>query len=153
MARTMTDPGLDAARRAFVADARSATLMTIGPDGTPRPVPICFVLDPDSPVLVTPIDEKPKRTDDPRSLARVRDIEARPEVAILVDRWDEDWTRLAWVRCLGRAAIVDPGQPGHADAVDALRAKYPQYADHRLEERPIVRIEVDRVTSWGALDD
>ena len=149
----MTEPSLDADRRAFVAGARSATLVTIGPDGTPRPVPVCFVLESDAPVLWTPIDEKPKRTDDPRSLARVRDIEARAEVAVLVDRWDEDWTRLAWVRCLGRAAIVDPRQPGHPDAVDALRAKYPQYADHRLEERPVVRIEVDRVTSWGALGD
>ena len=149
----MTEPSLDADRRAFVAGARSATLVTIGPDGAPRPVPVCFVLEPDVPVLWTPIDEKPKRSDDPRSLARVRDIEARPEVAVLVDRWDEDWTRLAWVRCLGRAAIVDPGQPGHADAVDALRAKYPQYADHRLEERPVIRIALERVVDWGALGD
>ena len=93
-------------------------------------MPICFVLEPDAPVLWTPIDEKPKRTDDPGALARVRDIEARPRVAVLVDRWDEDWTRLAWVRCIGRAAMVDPGAPGHGGAVTALRAKYPQYADH-----------------------
>ena len=106
-----------------------------------------------SPVLYTPLDEKPKRTDDPHALARVRDIEARPEVAVLVDRWDEDWTRLAWVRCLGRAAHLDPGRPGHADAVAALRAKYPQYASHRLEGRPIIRIAIERVTSWGEVGE
>ena len=60
-------------------------------------------------------------------LARVRDMLARPAVTLLVDRWDEDWSRLGWVRIDGRAAIVEPG-PGHAAAIDALRAKYPQYA-------------------------
>jgi PPOX class probable F420-dependent enzyme len=149
----MTDPGFDAARRAFVAGARSATLVTIGADGTPRPVPICFVLEPDAAVLWTPIDEKPKRDDDLMALARVRDIEARPGVAVLVDRWDEDWAGLAWVRCRGQASMVAPGAPGHAGAVEALRAKYPQYATHRLESRPIIRIELDRVSAWGALGD
>ena len=127
--------------------------MTVGEDGVPRPVPICFVLDPDAAVLFTPIDEKPKRTVDPYDLARVRDIEARPEVTVLVDRWDEDWTRLAWVRCRGRATLLEADGPGHAEAVAALRAKYVQYRSHRLEVRPIVRIEVDRVSSWGALGD
>jgi PPOX class probable F420-dependent enzyme len=149
----MTDPGFDADRRAFVAGARSATLATIGRDGVPRPVPICFVLDPEAAVLYTPLDEKPKRTADPHDLARVRDIEARPEVAILIDRWDEDWSRLAWVRCSGRATLLEPGDPGHADIVTALRAKYTQYATHRLEDRPIVRIAIDRVSSWGAVGD
>ena len=115
--------------------------------------PICFVLDPTAAVLYTPLDEKPKRTDDPHDLARVRDIEARPDVAVLVDRWDEDWTRLAWVRCSGRAVLLEPGERGHADAVTALRAKYPQYATHRLEDRPVIRVAIDRVSSWGALGD
>ncbi len=149
----MTDRGLDADRRAFVAGARTATLVTIDGDGVPRPVPICFVLDPDAAVLVTPIDEKPKRTDDPHALARVRDIEERPDVAVLIDRWDEDWRRLAWVRCRGRATLLEPGATAHAGAVQALRAKYPQYADHRLEERPLIRVEIDQVSSWGAVGD
>jgi len=149
----MTDPGPDPDRRAFVAGARTATLTTVDGAGVPRPVPVCFVLDPDAAVLYTPLDEKPKRTDDPHDLARVRDIEARPEVAVLVDHWDEDWSRLAWVRCSGRATLLEPGDPGHADAVTALRAKYPQYATHRLEDRPIIRIAIDRVSSWGAVGD
>jgi PPOX class probable F420-dependent enzyme len=147
----MNDLVLDGRRRTFLDTARTATLVTIAADGTPRPVPICFVLDPVAPMLYTPIDEKPKRTDDPRGLARIRDIEARPDVAVLVDRWDEDWTMLAWVRCLGQASLIEPDAPGHAAAVVALRAKYPQYGVHRLEARPLIRIGIDRVTSWGTL--
>ena len=147
----MTEPVLDPAQRAFIESARTATLVTMGGAGVPRPLPVCFVLDPLAAVLYTPIDEKPKRSDDPTTLARVRDIAARPEVAVLVDRWDEDWTRLAWVRCHGRAALIEPGAAEHADAIDALRAKYPQYVDHRLEERPVIRIEIERATGWGAV--
>ena len=63
------------------------------------------------------------------ALARVRDIAADPRVTILVDRWDEDWTRLAWLRAEGRATLLDPGaDTEHAAVVAALRAKYPQYA-------------------------
>jgi len=137
--------------RALVEPARRAVLATIDPAGRPRLVPICFVLDPREPLLVTPLDDKPKAGDDPLDLARVRDIRARPEVAVLVDRWSEDWTRLAWLRLAGTARILDPGDaPG--GVIGALRAKYPQYATHRLEARPLIAISITRGTSWGALD-
>ena len=103
------------------------------------------------PVLYSPLDDKPKRTDDPLALARVRDIRADPRVTVLVDRWDEDWRRLAWLRCDGRADLLEPSSPEHATIVAALRVKYPQYATHRLGYRPIIRIEIERVASWGAL--
>jgi len=138
--------------RTFLAGARRATLATIRPDGRPRLVPICFVLDDERPVLHTPLDDKPKRGDDPLALARVRDIRADPRVTVLVDRWDEDWSRLAWLRCEGRATIVGPTDAGHAPVVAALRAKYRQYATHRLEVRPIIRIFIERVTVWGDED-
>ena len=140
-------------QRTFLATARRGVLATIAPDGRPRTVPICFVLEGPEPVLWTPIDDKPKRDDDPLALARVRDIEADPRVTVLVDRWDEDWARLAWLRATGTAALVLPGTPGHTPAIiAALRGKYPQYATHNLETRPLVRIELQRVTSWGALE-
>jgi PPOX class probable F420-dependent enzyme len=139
--------GLTPEERAFLGDARRATLATIGEDSRPRLVPICFVLVGDA--LVTPIDEKPKATADPRNLARVQDIERRSDVAVLVDRWDEDWTRLAWLRLDGQATLVGPD----ASALAALRAKYPQYGGHALEDRPLIRIAIDRVRSWGALSD
>ena len=130
--------------RALLASARTATLATVGRDGRPRLVPICFV-EMDG-VLWSPIDEKPKSTSDPRELARVRDIEARPDVTVLVDRWSEDWSELAWVRVEGRAVLVNALPP----MVGALRAKYPQYADHDLEARLMIRIDIERATGWSA---
>ena len=136
-------------QRAFLATARRAVLATIARGGRPRLIPICFILDDERPLLWTPIDDKAKRTDDPFALARVRDIGADPRVTLLVDRWDEDWEGLAWLRCEGRATIVEPAAIGHAPAIEALRAKYLQYATHRLETRPLIGIEIERVTSWG----
>lgn len=147
---------------AFVAAARRATLATMRPDGGPRLLPVCFVvaraLSGDGPPrLYTPLDEKPKRSPDPLSLARVRDLTARPAVSLLIDRWDEDWSHLGWVRLEGTGSILDPATAVPAElreratAVAALRAKYPQYREHRLEERPLIRILPARASSWGRL--
>jgi PPOX class probable F420-dependent enzyme len=146
-------PMLSATQRAFLDEARRAVLATLSLDGRPRLVPICFSLDPAAPVLYTPLDEKPKRSDDPLALARVRDIAADPAVSLLFDRWDEDWSRLAWLRADGQAALVTPAEDrgAHAAAVAALRARYPQYKTHRLEARPLIRITIERVTDWGAI--
>ncbi len=135
--------------RTFLATARRAVLGTIAPDGRPRLVPICYVLAGGEPVLYSPLDDKPKRGTDPLTLARIRDIRLDPRVTVLADRWDEDWTRLAWLRCDATARVHDPSAAGHGVIVAALRAKYPQYQAHRLEDRPLVRIEIERVTSWG----
>ena len=153
MIRTMPadQPALSAPQRAFLLATRRAVLVTIAPDGRPRPVPICFVIDPARPIIWTPIDDKPKRDDDPLALARVRDIVANPRVSVLADRWEEDWTRLAWLRCDGLATLVDAAATGHQAFVRALRAKYPQYQPHRLETRPLIRIDLLRSTSWGDL--
>jgi PPOX class probable F420-dependent enzyme len=135
--------------RTFLASARRAVLGTVAPDGRARLVPICFVLAGDEPVLYSPLDDKPKRSPDPLALARIRDIRADPRVTILADRWDEDWSRLAWLRCDATARLHEPTVAGHGDIVAALRAKYPQYETHRLEDRPLVRIEIERIASWG----
>jgi PPOX class probable F420-dependent enzyme len=148
-----SEPLLSAAQRTFLESARRAVLATIAPDGHPRLVPICFVVAGEPPILYTPIDDKPKRTDDPLALARIRDIDADPRVTILVDRWDEDWTRLAWLRCIGSATVMPPSAPDHPDLIAALRAKYPPYAGHRLEVRPLIRVRIQHVTSWSAIDE
>jgi PPOX class probable F420-dependent enzyme len=148
-------PVLSDLQRAFLVSARRAVLVTIAQDGRPRPVPICFVLDPGHPIAYSPLDEKPKRTFDPRGLARVRDLVRDPRVTLLVDRWNEDWTRLAWLRCHGRASLLEPaggGDDEHRTAVAALRRKYSQYEAHDLAARPIIRIDLDRAVSWGALE-
>lgn len=138
----------------FLAGARTATLATRGPDGAARLVPICFVAlaAGERPLIVTPLDEKPKAVADPRDLERVRDIGRDPRVDLLVDRWSEDWTELAWLRLRGRAALLEPGDPAILAAAGDLRAKYPQYASHRLEDRPAIRIEVLAARSWGRLE-
>jgi PPOX class probable F420-dependent enzyme len=157
----MRDPVLSPAERAFLSTARRAVLATIASDGRPRLVPICFALDPVDPFLYTPLDEKPKAPREVMHLARVRDVLADPRVSVLVDRWDEDWERLAWLRCHGTATVLesDGGDAGTTErdvatterdgAISALRARYPQYVSHRLEARPMIRIVIEGTTSWG----
>jgi hypothetical protein len=82
-------------------------------------------------------------------LARVRDITARPDVSILVERWSEDWSELAWVRLGGRARVVEPVD-AEPEIVLALRTKYPQYRDHDLTARPMIAVDLDRVAHWTA---
>ena len=150
----MAKDQLDARELAFLVAARRAILATIDPGGRPRPVPICFIVDAADPThvrVLTPLDDKPKATDDKRTLARVRDIRARPEVSVLVDRWDEDWSRLGWLRLNGRANLLEPADVP-PDAVERLRSKYPQYATHALESSPMIAIDIERATSWGAID-
>jgi PPOX class probable F420-dependent enzyme len=110
----------------------------------------------DHPILYTPLDDKPKRSGDPLALARVRDIAADPRVTVLIDRWDEDWTRLAWLRAEATADLMMPGTDGpdtreRATAIAALRDRYRQYERHHLEERPLIRITIERVAVWGPL--
>jgi PPOX class probable F420-dependent enzyme len=148
---------LDAEGRDFVAARRIATLVTLSERGTPRPVPICFVLgeprgEGAGTPLYTPLDQKPKRSADVRALARVRDITARPEVTLLFERWSEDWSELAWLRARGSADLVEPlAEPGvHRWAVEALRSKYPQYRAQHLEGSPLIRITIDDTVAWSA---
>lgn len=152
----MADDALPGELFALLRDARTATLATIRPDGRPRLVPMCFVvsLAPEAAryrlVAHSALDEKPKYLDDPRHLARVRDIVARPRVELLVDRWDEDWRRLAWIRLDGTARLLEPVErpTEWSAAVEALRAKYEQYRTQQLDGRPLLRIEVERASWW-----
>ena len=138
---------------ALLRDARRGVLGTIARDGTPRLVPIAFVLSREASVLYSALDEKPKSVSDPRELARVHDIEARSRVSVLADEWAEDWSALGWVRVVGSARLIGPNGDAafeHGEAVRLLRAKYSQYQEHALEFRPVIRIEVERVRSWFA---
>jgi coenzyme F420-0:L-glutamate ligase / coenzyme F420-1:gamma-L-glutamate ligase len=137
---------------AFIRDGRVGRLATADGHGTPSVVPVVyasFVLD-EEPVIAIAIDEKPKG--DPRALRRVRNILERPEVALIVDEYREDWDELAWVLVRGSASLIEPGAPGHADVLVALRRKYPQYAAMRLEERPAIIIRDLSTRSWRAAE-
>lgn len=135
-------------------------LATLRPDGRARLLPLAYALAPADPgrperVLYSALDEKPKRVADPRRLARVSDILADARVTLLVDRWSEDWHELAWLRLDGRAALLGPASADateHAEAIRLLRLRYEQYAGQALEQRPILRLTVERATYWSARD-
>jgi len=137
---------LNDAQRRFVDTARVAHLATADRQGMPHLVPVCFCLDAAS--LYITIDEKPKRADIP--LKRVRNILENPAVAVTVDRWDEDWTRLAWVMLRGTAEILAAGDE-HDRAQQRLRQRYPQYRAMDLAPLPVIAVRIRRVLSWGAL--
>jgi PPOX class probable F420-dependent enzyme len=142
-----TPPLLAPAVLRFLRAARVARLATADAAGRPSLVPVCFQVQ--GTRLFTPIDAKPKRADW-RALRRVRNVLARPTVALLVDRWDEDWRRLAWVHLRGRAALLEQG-PLHAQGIALLRAKYAQYGEMALEERPLIVVALTAATHWGDL--
>lgn len=138
---------MDEAQRAFVTVARVARLATVGEGGLPHVVPVCFALE--GQTVYIALDEKPKRVR-PERLRRVRNILANPRVQLLVDRYEEDWSRLAFAQLSGSATLLAGGAE-HAEASKLLRAKYSQYLAMNLEDRPMIRIEIDGVVSWGAV--
>lgn len=136
----------DSEARTLFGTARVVRLATVGPDGRPHQVPICFALDDDT--IWSAIDHKPKRT---RSLRRLENIAASPEVAILADRYEEDWSRLWWVRADGRARIAEGDSPERSRAVELLVARYEQYRE-RPPEGPAIAVEVVSWSGWRAAD-
>ena len=140
-------PVLSAGQRRFVESMRVARLATADASGAPHVVPVCYALLDDN--LYVTIDEKPKRAGF-RAMKRLRNIEENPGVAVVVDRYDDDWSRLAWVMLRGRAEILDAGDE-HDRAQSALRDRYPQYRAMRLEPLPVIALRVARVNAWGVL--
>ena len=140
--------GVDAGDWAFVRERRVGHLATADAEGRPSVIPVVYaalLLD-GEPVVAIAIDEKPKG--DARRLRRVRNIRERSEVALIVDDYEEDWERLAWVLVRGSATVIEPGERGHAEAIAALREKYPQYAAMRLEALPEIVIRELSTRSW-----
>jgi PPOX class probable F420-dependent enzyme len=136
-----------ARERELVDAAQVARLATVRPDGRPHLVPVTFgFFGPTE--IVTAVDHKPKRSTD---LQRIRNIEANPQVSLLIDHYDDDWSRLWWLRLDGTARVVRE-EPGRSTLADALRHKYDAYAS-RPPAGPVLAIEVLSVTSWKAGDE
>jgi PPOX class probable F420-dependent enzyme len=135
--------------REFIRKHPVARLATADLKGQPAVVPICYILDGDS--LYSPLDEKPKSTA-ARHLKRVRNIDVNPRVAVVVDDYSHDWTKLAYVLITGLASMIEPrASPAeHARAVALLREKYPQYRSMAIEERPMIKIVPSRIKAWTA---
>jgi PPOX class probable F420-dependent enzyme len=133
--------------RAFANQHRVARLATADAAGAPHVIPICYALIADAFYFI--VDEKPKRT---RSrLKRLRNIAANPQVALVIDDYDEDWTRLAYLLVRGRAALVDLTAE-YDQVLAVLRERYPQYRAMRLrfETHPLVRIVPEQRHLWRA---
>jgi PPOX class probable F420-dependent enzyme len=136
---------VDAAEaRALLSSARVARLATCDATGQPHLVPITFAVEGD--VIVTAVDHKPKRT---TRLRRLANIGANPRVSVLADHYEDDWSRLWWVRADGTARVLEPGAPEHGDAVALLTERYGQYRD-RPPEGSAIAITVSRWTGWRA---
>jgi coenzyme F420-0:L-glutamate ligase / coenzyme F420-1:gamma-L-glutamate ligase len=133
--------------QAFVRDHRVARLATVDGSGVPLVLPICYVLEGET--LCSPTDAKPKRVSVQR-LKRLRNIQENPQVALVIDDYSDDWTQLAYVLLHGTAKILTDG-PALAQAIRALREKYPQYRQMPIEENPMIAVQLTRAVSWGAV--
>jgi PPOX class probable F420-dependent enzyme len=124
-----------------LGEARVGRLATADAEGRPHVVPFVFALDEET--LYWAVDEKPKRSKDLKRLANIRE---NPRAEVVVDSYEEDWTKLWWVRASGRARILDPGGE-HDRALSLLAEKYRQYAA-ATPPGPVVAIDLELITSW-----
>ena len=134
------------AARRRLSEARVARLGTVAANGRPHLVPVVFAVDGDT--IYFAVDDKPKRT---TNLQRLRNIAANPAVSLLVDHYEEDWTRLWWVRVDGTARVAD-GDAQSKHAVGLLVSRYPQYVRAR-PQGPVVAITIHRITGWTAAEN
>ena len=128
----------------LLATARLGHLATASETGRPHVVPVCFSWLP--PLIYSAIDGKPKRT---MLLRRIRNIAETGRAALVVDRWSEDWTKLAYVLVEGPAEVLADGRE-RDEALILLTAKYPQYDDLPLEGNLVIKLVAEHVVEWHA---
>ncbi len=120
-------------------------MATADAKGQPHVIPVCYVFDGEA--VYSVLDAKPKSTP-LRQLRRVRNILANPQVSLVVDHYEEDWSRLRYVMMLGEARLLQEGAEW-ARAIAMLREKYPQYQEMDLDESPVIKITPDRFIPWS----
>ena len=124
----------------LLAEARVARLGYVDEDDHPRVLPVTFAVA--AGAVWSAIDEKPKRSAEP---ARLRHLRRRPDAALVVDLYDDDWSRLAWVQLLGTVDVLPVDSA--PEAMEALARKYVPYAE-RTPPGPLLRLSVDRTRQW-----
>jgi PPOX class probable F420-dependent enzyme len=129
---------------ALLTEARVGHLGLLDEHDRPRVLPVTFALHDGA--VWSAVDRKPKRVEG-EELARVRWLRRRPEASLTVDRYDDDWTRLAWVQLVGRAEVmrVDAAPA----ALEALAEKYEPYQEER-PPGPLIRLSPERAVAWRA---
>ncbi len=131
------------ARNRFAA-SRVARLATVDEQGRPHLVPIVFVVEGE--IIYHVVDAKPKRT---TALRRLENVGANPQVAVLVDHYDDaDWYALWWARADGCARVLSSTDAEASVAVELLRARYPQ----QRATGAVLAIDVARWSGWSARD-
>jgi coenzyme F420-0:L-glutamate ligase/coenzyme F420-1:gamma-L-glutamate ligase len=131
----------------FIRAAHVAHLATADAKGQPHVIPICFAFDGE--YFYSPIDQKPKRVA-ARKLKRTTNIRENPNVSLVIDRYEEDWRKLAYILVFGKAQIVLSGKK-YFKAIRLLRKKYAQYQTMAIDERPMIVIKPKRIIGWGAM--
>ncbi len=121
-------------------------LATADADGRPHVIPFCFACN--GRHIYSALDAKPKRGS-LRSLRRVRNILANPQVSLAIDHYEADWSKLWYLLVHGRAELLEPGDE-QAAAIALLRAKYPQYREMELDGNPVIKITPERAAGWPA---
>jgi PPOX class probable F420-dependent enzyme len=129
--------------RTRVAETPVARLATLDEDGRPHLVPITFALAGET--LYSAVDAKPKRS---RALRRIENARRRPQVTVLVDSYDDDWTKLWWVRMRGRARVLTGGTEAER-ALALLVQKYEQYRE-LPPGPPVLAIDIEDWRAWSA---
>ena len=127
--------------RRRITEARVARLATLDLDGRPHLVPIVFAMAGDT--LYSAVDAKPKRS---RTLRRIENARRRPDATVLIDHYDDDWTRLWWVRLRGDARVLDGGEEA-AHALALLAAKYEQYQE-AAPGLPVLAVDITEWRGW-----
>jgi PPOX class probable F420-dependent enzyme len=124
--------------------SRVARLGFLDRDDRPRVLPVTYVVHDGA--LWSAVDRKPKKPGEP---ARVEYLRRRPEAALTVDRYSDDWTELAWVQVLGQVGVLEP-----ADALEAVAALTEKYAPYRGDPPPgpLLRLTPERLLCWRARD-
>jgi PPOX class probable F420-dependent enzyme len=129
-------------RRRFASSA-VARLATVRPDGAPHVVPLVFALVEST--VYSAVDAKPKRTS---ALQRLSNVRVEPRCALLVDHYEDDWTRLWWVRADGRATVVDEPPAAHP-GLAALAERHPQYRE-QPPAGPLLVVTVQQWSGWSS---
>ena len=137
---------LSPAQDRFLRSARIGHLATADAKGQPHVIPVCYVFDGE--VIYSVLDSKPKSTP-LRQLRRVRNILANPKVSLVVDHYEEDWSRLQYLMVLGDAGLLETGEEW-ARAIAMLREKYPQYQAMDLDQSPVIKITPAKFVPWSS---
>ncbi|HZC99797.1 MAG TPA: TIGR03668 family PPOX class F420-dependent oxidoreductase [Actinomycetes bacterium] len=128
--------------RRRVAEARVARVGTVDEHGRAHLVPIVFAVDGDTLYSATDAGSRPVK--------RLRNLQRDPRVTVLVDVYDEDWSKVWWVRMRGRGRVIEDG-PERDHARRLLWGKYPQFGSAPPGEAdgPVMAVDVEEWSGWA----